>query len=179
MSTESERQLNIEPLPGYEPEIGRMLWMLQNARRRTRRSLDAVHPDAIDWQPPANGNSIGTLLYHIALIELDWLAAEIMENKWGESAFSNFPHPVRDAQGQLTIVNGLSLDEHYRRLDSVRTLLLDTFKGMSMAEFRRVRHLPDYDVTPEWVLHHLMQHEAEHRGEMATVRALAEKAVSA
>ncbi len=178
MSTESKRQMSIEPLPGYEPEIGRMLWMLENERKRSRRSLDAIHPDAIDWEPHADGNSIGTLLYHIALIELDWLATEIMEGKLGEDIFSKFPHPVRDAQGRLTVVKGISLDEHYRRLDSVRMLVLNSFKGMSIAEFRRLRHLPDYDVTPEWVLHHLMQHEAEHRGEMATVRTLAEKAVS-
>lgn len=178
MTNESERRYTIDPLPGYEPEIGRMLWMLQNERQRTRRMLDAIHPDAIDWQPPAEGNSIGTLLYHIALIELDWLATEVMENKLGGDVFSHFPHPVRDGKGRLTVVAGISLNEHYRRLDEVRTLVMDTFKGMSMAEFRRMRQMPDYDVTPEWVLHHLMQHEAEHRGEMATVRALAEKAVS-
>jgi uncharacterized damage-inducible protein DinB len=43
---------------------------------------------------------------------------------------------------------------------------------MSLQEFRRVRVLPDYDVTPDYVLHHLMQHEAEHRGEIAMLRVL-------
>jgi hypothetical protein len=35
--------------------------------------------------------------------------------------------------------------------------------------------MPDYEVTPEWVLHHLCQHEAEHRAEIAALRAGAEK----
>ncbi|MGA7731021.1 MAG: hypothetical protein WCD37_07085 [Chloroflexia bacterium] len=26
-----------------------------------------------------------------------------------------------------------------------------------------------YDVTPEWVLHHLMQHEGEHRGHIHVI----------
>jgi uncharacterized damage-inducible protein DinB len=30
-------------------------------------------------------------------------------------------------------------------------------------------------VTPEEILHHLMQHEAEHRGEILTLRAQAEQ----
>ena len=38
----------------------------------------------------------------------------------------------------------------------------------------RVRSLPDYDVTPEWVLNHLVQHEAEHRAEIAITRAVFE-----
>ncbi len=45
---------------------------------------------------------------------------------------------------------------------------------MSLDDFRRARNLERYDVTPAWVVHHLLQHEAEHRGEIATIRALAE-----
>jgi uncharacterized damage-inducible protein DinB len=39
-----------------------------------------------------------------------------------------------------------------------------------------VRSLAEYDVTPEWVLHHMMQHEAEHRGQIGALRAGAEAA---
>jgi len=46
---------------------------------------------------------------------------------------------------------------------------------MNIHDFRRVRRLPDYDVTPEWVLHHLTQHEAEHRSEIGALRASAER----
>jgi hypothetical protein len=39
----SERSfLIVEPSPNCEPEIGRMLWMLEDARRRTRRALEGV-----------------------------------------------------------------------------------------------------------------------------------------
>jgi uncharacterized damage-inducible protein DinB len=34
---------------------------------------------------------------------------------------------------------------------------------------------PPYDVTPEWVLHHLMQHEAEHRSQIGAPRARAQR----
>jgi uncharacterized damage-inducible protein DinB len=38
--------------------------------------------------------------------------------------------------------------------------------------------LPPYDVTPEWVLHHLMQHEAEHRSQIGALRARAQRQLS-
>jgi uncharacterized damage-inducible protein DinB len=44
---------------------------------------------------------------------------------------------------------------------------------MTLEDFRRPRHFPgQYDVTPEWVLYHLMEHEAEHRGHIQTLRGL-------
>jgi uncharacterized damage-inducible protein DinB len=172
-----KRQLIIEPLPDCDSEIGRMLWMLQDARHRTRRTLEGIQLTVLDWQPPANGNSIGTLLYHIAAIELDWLAVEVMEGKLDQGIWGQFPYDVRDENQRLTRVTGVSLAEHYQRLDAVRDLLLENYKAMSVEEFRRMRILPDYDVTPEEVLHHLAQHEAEHRGEIATIRMLAEDAL--
>ena len=174
MTEAPKRQLIIEPLPGCEPEIGRMLWMIEDTRRRTLKVLEGIEQTAMDWQPPANGNSIGTLLYHIAAIEMDWLAVEVMENTLDKSVWDVFTVDVRDANGRLTVVAGVRLDEHLKRFDAVRKVLLDCFKAMTVDDFRRPRSLPDYDVSPEEVLHHLMQHEAEHRGEMATIRTLAE-----
>jgi uncharacterized damage-inducible protein DinB len=52
---------------------------------------------------------------------------------------------------------------------------MGVYQQMDLAEFRRVRALPAYDVTPEWVLHHLMQHEAEHRSQIGAVRRRAER----
>jgi uncharacterized damage-inducible protein DinB len=48
---------------------------------------------------------------------------------------------------------------------------------MDLADFRRIRSLPEYDVTPEWVLHHLMQHEAEHRSQIGGLKDRAELAL--
>jgi len=75
-------------------------------------------------------------------------------------------------------VQGVSLARHLACLETVRTALNEAFRTMSRREFRRTRQLPQYEVTPEWVLHHLAQHEAEHRGEIAVIRARAERALA-
>ena len=176
MTEKTHEHLTARVLEGHEPTIGRYLWMLDDTRLRTSRMLEGIAPEVVDWQPPlANGNSIGSLLYHIAAIEMDWLYNEVTESKLPETVWNAFPYPVRDAKEHLTVVTGVSLDDHFKRLDATRKLLLDTFRTMTIEDFHRARHLERYDVTPEWVIHHLMQHEAEHRGEMATVRALAQR----
>jgi uncharacterized damage-inducible protein DinB len=84
-----------------------------------------------------------------------------------------FPFDVREVDGTLTPVRGLTMDDHLRRLEAVRELLLGQVASMSSTELRRVRVLEAYDVAPDWVLHHLMQHEAEHRAQIAWLRTTA------
>lgn len=176
MTENMHQHLAVRVLEGHDPIIGRYLWMLDDTRLATWKVLQGIAPTVIDWQPLLeNGNSIGTLLYHIAVIEMDWLYNEVTETALPESVWETFPHPSRDAKGQLSVVTGLSLDDHFKRLDATRKLLNSTFREMTLEDFRRPRHLERYDVTPEWVIHHLIQHEAEHRGEMAMVRAMAEQ----
>lgn len=113
MTDEQRDRLILNPVPGYEPEIGLLLAMPEETRGRTT----------------------------------SWLV--------------------------LTWVAGESRAAALARLDASRGVLLGAFRGMSLANLRRVRSLPDYDVTPEYVLHHLAQHEAEHRGGIGMLRALA------
>lgn len=161
-------------LPGYEPEIGRWLWAFQDTRQQTLDSLDSLSAADLDTMPPGADNTIGTLLYHIALIEADWLYVEALDNRpIPPDIEALFPVPHRDKQGQLSALQSLPLEDALRRLETVRSALLDEFKGMTLEDFRRPRHFPgQYDVTPEWVLHHLIQHEAEHRGHIQTLRML-------
>lgn len=174
MSDGTKERKVIEALPGYEPEIGRWLWALEDERQRPKEVLAGIDPPALDWAPPEGGNSIGTILYHLALIEADWLSVEVLEQaSYPHEVAALLPHEDRDKRGRLTRLQGVGLDAYLVRLDAIRDRLLAAFREMPLAEFRRLRHLPAYDVTPEWVVHHLVQHEAEHRGQIGLLRELA------
>jgi uncharacterized damage-inducible protein DinB len=175
MDFREQKYLIVDDRLSKEPEIGRWLWALQDTRQRTMGYLDGLTPTIIDWLPPGDESSIGTILYHIALIEADWLYTEVLEQPYPAEVAALFLYVDRDGQDRLTQVQGLSLEQHLERLEIVRSLLLDVFQLMNLHEFRRVRKLADYDVTPEWVLHHLMQHEAEHRSQIGALRATAER----
>jgi uncharacterized damage-inducible protein DinB len=176
MANREKEQKIVVPYLNQEAEIGRWLWAFQDTRQSTLEQLDGLSPGVIDWLPPDGESSIGTILYHIADIEADWLYVEVLEQQSLPPEVAElFSYQTRDKQGHLTQVPGFSLEEHLKRLDTVRTLLLNVFQQMDLAEFRRVRSLESYDVTPEWVLHHLMQHEAEHRSQIGSLRARAER----
>lgn len=170
MDASPKENLLVDPNLAQEPEIGRWLWAMQDARQRTRRELSQVRPEMVDWRPQEAESSIGAILYHLADIEADWLYVEVLEQPFPPEVAALFDHPTRDQQGHLTQVGGFTLAQHLERLELVRQRLLEAYERMDLADFRRPRSLPQYDVTPEWVLHHLMQHEAEHRSQLAAMR---------
>ncbi len=160
-------KLVAQQLPDYEPEIGAALWRLQDARRRTLRLLRDVPADIVEQE--TEGDSVGTILYHVALIEADWLYAEILEQPIPDNLKSLMPEEDRDEGGVLTSIRDRSLEEHINLLSTIRETFLQMLRSMSREDFHRTRSLPDYDVSPAWVLHHLAQHEAEHRSELESV----------
>jgi hypothetical protein len=163
------QSLVLQPI-GDDPEVGRWLAALDDGRRDTLRELDTVTAGMVDRRPDGPLDSIGTILYHVALIEADWVANEILGLDDPPQLAALLPWPDRGPDDHLTIVEGLSLAEHIARLAGVRAYALDHLRSMPAAEFHRVRSLERYDVAPDWVIHHLLQHEAEHRSHIAWIR---------
>lgn len=177
MEPSAREQRVIKISTGYDPLIAPWIWLLEDTRRRTKAALAGLTTAALDWVPPEGGNNIGTLLYHIVVIELSYLYEDILQiTEMPKELGALVIYDVRDAHGQLTVVQGEPLGIHLLRLDTSRGLLLNTLRTLTPAEFRRVRPVESYDITPEWALHHLMQHEAEHRGEIMALRHRAEQA---
>lgn len=174
----NKKQRILTPVTDCPAEIGLMLALLIDARQRTLRSINDISEDAIDWQSSHHRHTIGTLLYHIAAIEIDWFVTEVMEGNVDEEIWDWFPYEVRDDGGLLTIVKDESLERHLERFKTVRDLLINGYKELPLEEFRRKRELEAYDVTPRWILHHLCQHEAEHRDEINALRQKFEAAQS-
>jgi uncharacterized damage-inducible protein DinB len=175
MKTGPKIQNIIQPLPHGVPEIGVWLWALEDSRQRTLATVENYTQAVLDWEPSWSGNNIATLLYHIAAVEVDWLYEEVLQQEFPAEIDRLFPFDMRDAGGQLSKVCKESLEMHIQRLAKVRANLLSVFSVMTLDEFRRPRFLPDYDVTPEWVLYHLLQHEAEHRGQIGEIKLSAER----
>ncbi len=153
------------------PEVGRWLSAMEDGRSDTLRELEGVSDDMLDLRPLRSENSIGTLLYHVALIEADWLFDDIFGIQLSDSELAVlFPVADRDPGGRLTDVVGESIAVHLRRLAAVREVLIERLRPMSVEDFHTPRTRERYDVSPAWVVHHLLQHESEHRAEIGWVK---------
>jgi uncharacterized damage-inducible protein DinB len=170
MPVSTKENFTLQPLEAKEPLIGRWLSYLENGRKRTQEVVEKLPANALDWQRSHFQNSIGTLLYHIALIEADWLYVEILEQPYPDFLTAWFPFDVRDEGGRLTPVTGWELSRYLELLDNVRGEFIKHLSDMTLDDFLRARSLEYYDVSPEWVCGHLLQHEAAHRGQILLIK---------
>jgi uncharacterized damage-inducible protein DinB len=178
---EERRKLYGGTLPGYPEEIGRWLWALEEARSLTIRSATGLDRRTLEWGGPrGEENSISTLLYHIAIVEIDWLYMDLHEGTVPESLRGEFPFPF-STSNRLTVVTGVSVEDHLARLERTRKVFLDDMATHSLESWRRPRRPPkeDYEVTPAWVVYHLIEHESGHAFQIRAITSRAARHFSA
>jgi len=152
-----------------DSELSAALWMYNDARERTLAAVDGLPANDLDAMPVGGQNAIGSLLYHLAEAQRMWLYDRILERPSADWTTSLFPYESREQDGRLTPIRGMALDEHLDRLRTAQQHFRDELAGIDDAEYRRPRDACR-DQTLEWVIHHLRDHEAEHRGQIEQIR---------
>ena len=161
-------RLVLDPVSG-DPEIGRWLAALDEVRRDTLKVLADIPVDSVDRALGDGGDTVGTVLYHVALIEADWVFSDVLDRE-ADIPRDLFPSDARDDAGHLTPIPGQTMTQHLERIARTRTMVLDELRSMSPDDFHRVRARDDYDVSAGWVVFHLIDHEVEHRVRLVALR---------
>lgn len=65
----------ISDIPGYPPQIGRLLSMMNYARHTTLEAVKDLSVDQLDYLLDSESNSIGALLLHYAAVEFAYQVA--------------------------------------------------------------------------------------------------------
>ncbi|QDT91131.1 DinB family protein [Gimesia algae] len=168
-------ELKIDPLEARDPEIGRWLWALAEVRQRTLRLVQDCDLRLLDWRgPDGKENSIGSILYHIAIVEMSWLYFDLQQQEFPPSVNELLPIPMADADDKVSQVTDVPLAEHINRLHATREIAFSIFQKMDLAEWRRLRppvNDQPYETTPEWAVFHLIEHEAGHAFQISSLTA--------
>lgn len=177
-------QTLLEAPSGFRSEtVARFLWQMDEQRRALIAGTRDLTPAALAWQPGPGMNSIGMLLAHIAYAE-SHLTQIGLEGK-----------PTSDTRAAI----GLSVEEEGMplaegappspALDGRDLAWFDERLALARAHTHRVAvALTDADLAREvrrqrpdgtlrifnvgWVLYHMLEHEAGHRGQIGLLRHL-------
>ena len=162
----------ILPFAGYPPRIGRYLTQMEDVRRQVKKYVEGLSPKQLAWHPNDKVESIGTVLLHIAAVECSWIGEDIMRRPMDDEWKIAFP--VRFGIPQIS---GQPLEYYFKTLDVVRGQTKADLKTLEDEDLDRLI-MPldpgDPDNTTqfslEWILYHVVDHEAHHKGQIAVMK---------
>ncbi len=167
----SWRVVSCDPVPGFSPSVGRYVAQLSETRQELLRYTPNLSPEQLSWHPDDQTESIGTQLLHVAAIEWSWVFEEIFQRSSDEYDGWEEALPLRVGLPQ---VEGKSLPYFVDRLDRVRDEILAALGGLTDDDLSRTvaspqepgAESPSEVYTIDWVLFHLVHHEAHHAGQI-------------
>lgn len=173
------RNIRLSPDPDFHPRIAMLLAQMQDVRGVLLPLAERWEDDELDRPVVPGFMNPGALLLHIAESESWWLRVILAGQGEGDpprlpgDALSPF---VLDAEGE-PVAGERPLKDYLAVLESTRAFTRDFLAGLDGealgAEYTfRARDGQDFSFTLEWVLHHLVEHEAHHRGQLALLRRL-------
>lgn len=154
---------DVEPLPGYDPEIGILLAGLQDSTREWREELGKPSARAIVWQARPGGHSIGSVILHIIDVEAYWFetfAAGVRRDPAELKLLLS--KEVKQYGGKWPLPHEKTVAWYYDLHDRIRARAFGALKGIEPTKRLERRN---YGVTLRWVVAHVLEHDAYHGGQ--------------
>ena len=179
------RIVTCDPVAGYSPHIGRYVAQMTQVREDLLHELDGLTTAQLDWRPNDQTESIGTLLLHLDSVEWSWIYQDIFgaeddayPGSWAEAM------PIRMEVPQ---VQGRPLAAYLDHLAAGRARTLEILRGFTDADLARQvgeaepppgREPRSTLYTIDWIIWHIIRHEATHVGQVELLRRLAPRSTA-
>jgi len=147
------------------PQIAGLFAQMQEIREKTLQVVSKLGIEEIDFSPEYHSiETIGTLLLHIAAIEWSWIFEDIdgreMDfNEW------KYAFPLRPSVNIPQIQNQ-GVIFYIDRLNLVRNEVNDRLRNLTDKDLKRKVGSENQKYTIEWILYHIIGHEAIHLGQI-------------
>lgn len=160
-------QYEIKPEEGYTPNIGIMVYMLEDLKDRITEQVKDLNQSQTDFEFDENANSIGALVMHLIATEAYYQIETLEERQLSEEEQNLF-----GVGGELNDTSKAQLKEkpmsHYLNLwNEVREKTLTGLKTKDDAWFSSTI---EEGINYHWVWYHVMEHQANHMGQIALVK---------
>jgi uncharacterized damage-inducible protein DinB len=138
---------------------------LQEHHNEIRTAIKGLSPEALDWMPGAEINSLSVLVTHLSGAERYWIGDVIAGDP-----------KARDREAEFR-VKGASEQDLIRRLSDNEAYFQKALEPLALPELEASRISPrnGQSVTVGWVLCYVLKHTALHVGHMQITRQLWEQ----
>ena len=170
MMRDFENSCLIQDIPGFTPQIGRLVVMMNYARQTTLEAVAGLTVSQLDHFQDPDSNSIGALLAHIAAVDAAYQVHTFEGRDFTEEERRRWSAALDLGERARREIRGHPL-EHYRTL-------LETVRARTLGELSRrtddwLYEQSSWGGTPannyfKWF--HVMEDEINHRGQIRWLR---------
>jgi len=148
-----------------------MQYMLDDVRKVTLSGIKDISKEQLFEKPLGNEFPIGSYLMHLAECEIFWL--EVLsgitqpEDLKKRSYYDVWYDAFKDASPPLFAIE---ISEYHEVMNEARKNLLDYMATMKDSELDEMVTFKsgsgERTFSKKWIIYHLIEHEAHHRGQM-------------
>jgi uncharacterized damage-inducible protein DinB len=166
----------IGDLPGFTPQIARMVSMMNYTRSTTLQAVAGLGVGELDYLQDAQSNSIGSLLLHIAAAEVGYQAATFDVRDLNVEEKQHWGAALALGEKSREEIRGYQLDHYVGRLEHVRA---KTLAELGRRDDRWLDEETSFGsgqrVNNYFKWFHVIGHEINHRGQIRWLRSRATK----
>lgn len=166
---------------GYASDyVARIAWQMDEQRRLLLAAVHGMSPPDLEWQPAPGMNSIGMLLAHIAYAEHHMVAVGIEGHASSDTkrvigiSEEDEGMPLKPGDPPAPALAGKDLAFYEDALARARAYTHAALRRLTDQDLKRVivrgGGRREFDVG--WMLYHLHEHEAGHRGQVQVLKHL-------
>lgn len=161
----------ISDIPGYSPQISRLLSMMNYARHTTLAAVKDLSVDQLDYLLDSESNSIGALLLHYAAVEYAYQVSTFEGRDLSEEELTIWGPALNLGDEGRTVIKGNELSYYIDRLNEVRERTYELFSTVNddwldvEEEFWYNKPANHY-----FMWFHVFEDEINHRGQIRLIR---------
>ena len=165
----------IEPAKGVAVEVGYSLSAMEEVREQLREAVCEMSVEEIARRAVAGAHSIGALVLHIGEAEWWWMQCILSGHKLTlEDRRKPFWDVLKDVEKFARL--NFTASDCLRTIDEIREETRQTLAQFDGRDFDRPLSLQmrgtQYEYSLRWILHHLIDHEAQHKGQILMLKRL-------
>ena len=161
--------LRVEAVPGYSPNIGRLVSMLNYVRQTVVSAVNGLTQRELDQLHDATSNSIGALLAHGIAVERVYQLLTF-EGRDPSPAEERFWSPALDlGDAGRRELRGRTLDSYLDEMAATRQATLTALAQRDDVWLEApLQNSPN--MNPHWAWFHVAEDEINHRGQIRWLR---------
>lgn len=163
----------LQPVPNFSREIGLFLASLEKIRSEWREAVKDLSKSELAANILPEIQPIGTIIIHIAEVEYFWIQEIVSGNPMTDKIKDLLHHDLwfKDfAAENLDIEYCLEVIE---KIHQMTRETLATFTDEDLEKtFVRTREDSETHYSLRWIFVHLLQHDAEHQGQIMMIKRL-------